>query len=179
MTVRWLSRTNLGKRYDFCMVIVKFCLGCLVCPGGETARHFETVGQFRWAILLWLESGRSRWSGCGSLVSIRLRTIFLVGFQYHCFHWAELFVVCLVWVLPSVSLGRDGICLRWRAIGIVAWVLSRWLLSFLIRQGLWVCRGVAEIRKHCLRYPQRREILVQILLIRKIYLHLQSQGEFA
>ena len=39
--------------------------------------------------------------------------------------------------------------------------------------------GAAEIRKRCLRYPERRKILVQILLIRKLYLHLQSQGEFA
>ena len=39
--------------------------------------------------------------------------------------------------------------------------------------------AIAEIRKHRLRYPERRKILVQILLIRKIYLHLQSQGEFA
>ena len=137
---------------------------CPVCLALPRARHlrqrdtFETVGQFRWAILLWPEWGRSRLSGCGFLVGIRWRTIFRVGFQCHCCRWAVLFVVCLGWVLRSVFLGRDGIFLRWLAIGIVASVLSRWLLSFLIRQVLWVYQGVAEIRKHRLRYHERREI---------------------
>ena len=78
------------------------------CPTGETARHFETVGQFRWAILLWPEWGRSRLSGCGSRVSIRWRTIFLVGFQCHCCHCDVLFVVCMVWVLRYVSIESGG-----------------------------------------------------------------------
>ena len=38
---------------------------------------------------------------------------------------------------------------------------------------------MSQLEQHCLWYPTERKILVQILLIRKLYLHLQSQGEFA
>ena len=47
-------------------------------------------------------------------------------------------------------------------------------LEIVLRLFLWRY----HVSDH-LRYHERRKILVQILLIRKIYLHLQSQGEFA